>query len=98
MHAFAQVLGGGSDAAADSVRGYFGMRTFTLGKDSAGVTRPLLNNKPVFLAGYVFTSPLTVVAGEIKKNTDYLKLCTDNHVQFLPIVLEFEGAHTPRLI
>jgi hypothetical protein len=39
------------------------------------------------------SSPLTAaIAGEKKKNNDYLSLCTDNHVQFLPLVFEIEGA------
>lgn len=35
----------------DSVRSYFGMRKISLGKDSKGITRILLNNKFVFLKG-----------------------------------------------
>ena len=37
--------------------------------------------------------PLSAAAaGERKKYDEYSKLCTDNHVQFLPIVVEIEGA------
>ena len=32
---------------------YFGMRTFTLGKDADQQTRPLLNGKFVFAAGWL---------------------------------------------
>jgi hypothetical protein len=35
----------------DEVTSYFGMRKISLGKDEAGVTRVLLNNKPVFQYG-----------------------------------------------
>ncbi|EGD76874.1 hypothetical protein PTSG_12695 [Salpingoeca rosetta] len=38
---------------ADTVTSYFGMRTFTLGKDEHGVTRPLLNGNYTFLAGWL---------------------------------------------
>lgn len=36
---------------ADSVDSYFGMRKIALGKDEKGITRLMLNNKPVFMAG-----------------------------------------------
>ena len=35
----------------DSIKGYFGMRKFSIGKDNEGVTRLLLNNKPYFQRG-----------------------------------------------
>jgi hypothetical protein len=48
------------------------------------------------------SQPLAAAAaGERKKVDTYLKLCTDNHVQFLPLVAEIEGgfaAGTLRLI
>ena len=37
----------------DRVEAYFALRTFTLGKDSKGVTRPMLNNEPIFMAGWL---------------------------------------------
>lgn len=37
--------------AVDRVTSYFGMRKISLGKDEAGVTRLLLNNKPLFQYG-----------------------------------------------
>ena len=37
--------------AVDSVTSYFGMRKISIGKDKLGVTRLLLNNKPVFQMG-----------------------------------------------
>ncbi len=39
------------DKVVDSVRSYFGLRKISLGKDEAGVTRILLNNKPLFQYG-----------------------------------------------
>ncbi|MEI6644791.1 MAG: sugar-binding domain-containing protein [bacterium] len=36
---------------SDSVKSYAGMRKISKGKDEKGVLRPMLNNKPVFLAG-----------------------------------------------
>lgn len=38
-------------ALSDSVKGYFGMRKFSIGKDKEGMTRLLLNNKPYFQRG-----------------------------------------------
>ena len=38
-------------AGQDSVRCYFGMRKFSVGKDAMGVTRMMLNNKPYFQNG-----------------------------------------------
>jgi len=35
----------------DEVKSYFGMRKISLGKDNAGLTRILLNNKEIFLCG-----------------------------------------------
>jgi len=35
----------------DSVKSYFGMRKISVGPDDAGVTRILLNNKPIFQVG-----------------------------------------------
>ncbi|GAA4307387.1 glycoside hydrolase family 2 protein [Compostibacter hankyongensis] len=35
----------------DEVKSYFGMRKISMGKDEAGITRLLLNNKPVFQFG-----------------------------------------------
>lgn len=35
----------------DALKSYFGMRKFSVGKDSYGNTRFLLNNKPLFLTG-----------------------------------------------
>jgi beta-galactosidase/beta-glucuronidase len=37
----------------ETVSSYFGMRTFTLGKDQRNVTRPLLNGKFLFLSGFL---------------------------------------------
>ncbi|CAE8719979.1 unnamed protein product, partial [Polarella glacialis] len=37
----------------DTVFAYFGLRTFTLGKSSTEVTRPLLNGQFTFLAGFL---------------------------------------------
>eukprot|EP00730_Choanoeca_flexa_P016732 TRINITY_DN7969_c0_g2_i3.p1 TRINITY_DN7969_c0_g2~~TRINITY_DN7969_c0_g2_i3.p1 ORF type:complete len:498 (+),score=126.76 TRINITY_DN7969_c0_g2_i3:686-2179(+) len=37
----------------DNVRGYFALRTFKLCKDNNGVTRPCLNDKPIFMAGWL---------------------------------------------
>ena len=44
-------LVGGDNQIVDQVTSYFGMRKISLGKDEAGVTRLLLNNKPVFQYG-----------------------------------------------
>ncbi len=38
-------------AGDDQMRSYFGMRKVSLGKDEAGVTRVMLNNKPFFMVG-----------------------------------------------
>lgn len=38
-------------AGDDKISGYFGMRKFSLGKDSQGITRLMLNNKPYFHNG-----------------------------------------------
>ncbi|MBQ9047264.1 MAG: hypothetical protein IJ120_05145 [Solobacterium sp.] len=35
----------------ETVKSYFGMRKFSVGKDAKGVTRFMLNNKPLFLTG-----------------------------------------------
>jgi hypothetical protein len=35
----------------DSVKSYAGMRKISKGKDEKGVLRPMLNNKPIFMAG-----------------------------------------------
>lgn len=35
----------------ETVKSYFGMRKFSVGKDSTGITRFLLNNEPIFLTG-----------------------------------------------
>jgi len=35
----------------DAVKSYFGMRKISKGKDENGVLRPMLNNKPLFMAG-----------------------------------------------
>ena len=35
----------------DTVKSYFGMRTIALGKDEKGITRVLLNGKPIFMTG-----------------------------------------------
>jgi hypothetical protein len=44
-------------AGADTVLGYFGMRSFSVGHESGagaeGVVRPLLNGEPIFLAGWL---------------------------------------------
>ncbi len=40
-----------SVAGMDSVESYFGMRKIALGKDEAGITRMMLNGKPVFHIG-----------------------------------------------
>ena len=40
-------------AGSDSVDGYFGMREVKLGKDSGGSTRPMINGKFRFLAGFL---------------------------------------------
>lgn len=44
-------------AGADSVDGYFGMREVKLGKDAAGTTRPMINGKFRFLAGFLDQVP-----------------------------------------
>jgi hypothetical protein len=36
---------------SDSVKSYAGMRKISKGKDEKGVLRPMLNNKPIFMAG-----------------------------------------------
>ncbi|MDD6022248.1 MAG: glycoside hydrolase family 2 protein [Acutalibacteraceae bacterium] len=36
---------------SDSVKGYFGMRKFSIGKDKNGIARLMLNNKPYFQKG-----------------------------------------------
>jgi PA14 domain-containing protein/glycosyl hydrolase family 2/Fn3 domain-containing protein len=41
----------GSKKPADEVKGYFGMRNISLGKDENGITRMLLNNQFVFQLG-----------------------------------------------
>ena len=38
-------------ASSDTVESYFGMRKISLGKDDKGITRMMLNNKPVFQFG-----------------------------------------------
>jgi hypothetical protein len=43
--------GGGPDDAVDTVTGYFAMRKSSIGKDDKGVTRLMLNNKPLFQIG-----------------------------------------------
>jgi len=40
-----------ADVGYDDVKSYFGMRKISLAKDSAGVTRLFLNNKPLFQYG-----------------------------------------------
>ncbi len=40
-----------SGAVVDQVRSYFGMRQVALGKDEKGITRILLNHKPIFQIG-----------------------------------------------
>jgi beta-galactosidase/beta-glucuronidase len=40
-------------AGDDSVDGYFGMREVKLGKDAGGATRPMINGKFRFLAGFL---------------------------------------------
>ena len=40
-----------NEKVVDEVTSYFGMRKISLGKDEAGVTRLLLNNKPLFQYG-----------------------------------------------
>lgn len=35
----------------DTIKGYFGMRKFSIGKDNEGVTRLMLNNRPYFQRG-----------------------------------------------
>ncbi len=40
-------------AGDDSVDGYFGMREVKLGKDASGTTRPMINGKFRFLAGFL---------------------------------------------
>ena len=40
-------------AGADSVGSYFGMREVALGKDAKGTTRPMINGKFRFLAGFL---------------------------------------------
>jgi len=40
-------------SGSDSISSYFGLRTITIGKDSHGVTRPLLNGNFTFLAGWL---------------------------------------------
>ena len=47
------VLVGSVTAGSDSVDGYFGMREVKLGKDSGGSTRPMINGKFRFLAGFL---------------------------------------------
>jgi beta-galactosidase/beta-glucuronidase len=37
----------------ESVGSYFGVRTFTLGKDANNVTRPLLNGEFLFMSGWL---------------------------------------------
>lgn len=39
------------NGAKDTVKSYFGMRKFSIGKDSAGIPRLFLNNKPYFQKG-----------------------------------------------
>jgi beta-galactosidase/beta-glucuronidase len=41
------------DGGLDEVGSYIGFRTFTLGKDSNNVTRPLLNGQFLFLSGWL---------------------------------------------
>ncbi len=41
----------GDKKTDDKVKGYFGMRKISLGKDEKGVTRMLLNNEPLFQIG-----------------------------------------------
>ena len=45
------VLEGSNGKAVDKVKGYFGLRKISVGPDEKGVTRLLLNNKPVFQLG-----------------------------------------------
>lgn len=41
-------------AGGDTVLGYFGMRSFSVGRDNAdGVVRPMLNGQPTFMAGWL---------------------------------------------
>jgi len=44
-------LKNGSGKQVDAVNSYFGMRKISLGKDKNGITRMLLNNKPLFQYG-----------------------------------------------
>lgn len=39
------------DKAVDSVKSYFGMRKFSIGRDKKGITRLFLNNEPYFQKG-----------------------------------------------
>ena len=41
------------DKGQDEVQSYFGMRKVALGKDEKGITRILLNNKPIFQIGFL---------------------------------------------
>lgn len=40
-----------NDKVEDTVKGYFGMRKFSIGKDDKGINRLCLNNKPYFQRG-----------------------------------------------
>jgi hypothetical protein len=40
-----------SDGAVDRVKSYFGMRKISIGPDEKGITRILLNNRPIFQIG-----------------------------------------------
>ena len=44
-------IDGSSGKAVDKVKGYFGLRKTSVGPDENGVTRLLLNNKPIFQLG-----------------------------------------------
>ena len=78
----------------DTVESYFAMRKISLGKDDAGITRMMLNNKPVFLAGPldqgywpdgIYTAPTDEALRydiEITKKLGFN--CTRKHVKIEP--------------
>ncbi len=51
LHDLKITLQGKSAQGADTVESYFGLRKISVGKDAQGITRILLNNKPLFQYG-----------------------------------------------
>jgi hypothetical protein len=78
----------------DTVKSYFGMRTIALGKDEKGITRVLLNGKPIFMTapldqGYwpdgIYTAPTDeAMKFDLQTTLQYGFNATRKHVKVEP--------------